>query len=190
MNKSRTKLLELLRSIVPYDDDEKRVLTEVRAWIRSDAELYRGDQPDEPSPHLVAYVVLVDRRRQTVLLFDHRKSGLWLPAGGHVERGEDPAATAARELIEELGLAAAKAAVIASVPLFVTANQTRGAHGHVDVSLWYVVDGSEDMPMMPDPREFRGWAWRSFEEVLGADADTMDPQIKRFVAKLRGSVGF
>ncbi|MFG2951581.1 NUDIX domain-containing protein [Streptomyces adustus] len=39
-----------------------------------------------------------------MLLVAHCKAGLWLPAGGHVEPGEDPWAAMVRECREELGI--------------------------------------------------------------------------------------
>ncbi len=39
-----------------------------------------------------------------VLLHHHRKLGMWLPPGGHIERGELPDEAAVREVLEETGL--------------------------------------------------------------------------------------
>jgi 8-oxo-dGTP pyrophosphatase MutT (NUDIX family) len=39
-----------------------------------------------------------------VLLHRHRKQGLWLPPGGHIEQGELPQDAARREVEEETGL--------------------------------------------------------------------------------------
>ncbi len=39
-----------------------------------------------------------------VLLHFHRKLGMWLPPGGHIERDELPDEAAAREVFEETGL--------------------------------------------------------------------------------------
>ena len=38
------------------------------------------------------------------LLHWHRKVGLWLPPGGHIEPNEDPIQAAAREALEETGI--------------------------------------------------------------------------------------
>lgn len=43
--------------------------------------------------------------RSTVLLHRHRKLGLWLPPGGHVEPHELPDHAAVREVFEETGVA-------------------------------------------------------------------------------------
>jgi 8-oxo-dGTP pyrophosphatase MutT (NUDIX family) len=40
-----------------------------------------------------------------VLLHWHRKLGMWLPPGGHIERDELPDEAAAREVLEETGVA-------------------------------------------------------------------------------------
>jgi 8-oxo-dGTP pyrophosphatase MutT (NUDIX family) len=48
------------------------------------------------------FVVHEDR----VALHWHRKLGAWLPAGGHVEPGEDPVQATLREVREEFGLEA------------------------------------------------------------------------------------
>lgn len=39
-----------------------------------------------------------------VLLHFHRKLGMWLPPGGHIEPGELPDAAARREVLEETGV--------------------------------------------------------------------------------------
>ena len=49
----------------------------------------------------VAVFVVLDG---TVLLHWHRKLGMWLPPGGHVERNELPDEAATREVLEETGL--------------------------------------------------------------------------------------
>jgi 8-oxo-dGTP diphosphatase len=43
-------------------------------------------------------------RDDSVLLIEHRKLGLWLCPGGHLEPDEDPAQAVVREVAEETGL--------------------------------------------------------------------------------------
>ncbi|MGW4462046.1 NUDIX hydrolase [Micromonospora sp. NPDC004704] len=53
--------------------------------------------------HNTASAIVLDGRDR-VLLVHHRKSGLWLYPGGHVDPNEDPAEAAAREAREETGI--------------------------------------------------------------------------------------
>ena len=134
--------------------------------------------------------MLVDAGARSCLLVDHRLAGLWLPTGGHVEPGEDPAATVTRECREEVGFAAPLLAGLSSQPLFVTQRVTGGLDpGHVDVSLWYVCDADRRRPVELDPREFRGARWWSLDELAPADARGFDPNLPRFVVKLLGEIG-
>lgn len=52
--------------------------------------------------HFVATALIV--RNDRILLVHHRKIGLWLPPGGHVEAHEDPVEAMHREVREETGL--------------------------------------------------------------------------------------
>ncbi|MGH3145591.1 MAG: NUDIX hydrolase [Rubrobacter sp.] len=53
--------------------------------------------------HFTVAVFVVHERR--VLLHHHRKLGMWLPPGGHIEIDELPDDAARREVLEETGLA-------------------------------------------------------------------------------------
>jgi 8-oxo-dGTP diphosphatase len=153
--------------------------------VRSGAPIWRTAKPATPPKHLVAYFVLVDAAARSCLLVDHRSAGLWLPAGGHVEPGEDPASTVARESREELGFTAPLLDGLTSQPLFVTQRVTGGLDpGHRDVSLWYVCDADAGRPIEFDPRELRAARWWRFDELATADAARFDPHLPRFLQKL------
>ncbi len=160
------------------------------AWVRSDAPIWRTSKPATPPRHLVAYFVLVDASARSCLLVDHRLAQLWLPTGGHVEPGEEPAATVARECREEVGFTAPLLQGLSSQPLFVTQRMTGGLDpGHVDVSLWYVCDADASRPVEFDPREFRAARWWPLDELATAGAAGFDPNLTRFVVKLLGELG-
>lgn len=61
------------------------------------------EPPDGISKHFTVATFVVHRRH--VLLHPHRKLGLWLPPGGHIEPHELPDDAAVRETQEEAGLA-------------------------------------------------------------------------------------
>src|SRR5687767_7222672 len=115
----RSAIREEVASIEPFDDLERAHIEDALAWIDSGSVLCRVQKPATPPKHLVSYFVLVDDDH--VLLVDHKNARLWLPSGGHVEPGEHPRATVARELMEELGLELSDPA---GSPLMLTCSQT------------------------------------------------------------------
>lgn len=168
---------DLIASLTPSDDLEARHVAETLAWLESTDDIYRRVKPATPAKHLVSYVVPMDG--DAVLLVDHRNAQLWLPPGGHVDPGEDPAVTAARELEEELGVTGA-----AATPVFLTVTVTVGLDaGHTDVSLWFPADVSRDEPLTVDEGEFAGVRWWTRAEIAAADPARFDPHLGRFLKK-------
>ncbi|MEV3965235.1 NUDIX domain-containing protein [Nocardia sp. NPDC050193] len=92
---------ELVDGIVPVDELERHHIEQTVSWLASTHDIYRRIPPSTPSPHLVAYTVLVDPVERGIYLGRHRKSGLHLPMGGHVEPFERPLAAARREAKED-----------------------------------------------------------------------------------------
>lgn len=177
--------LAAIEAIEPWDDIEADHRSAALAWVRSGVGIWRVRKPATPPEHLVSYFVLVDPGAGRCLLVHHRNAGRWLPTGGHVEPGEDPATTVARECREEVGLDVPLMAGLSTNPLFVTRTTTQGVDaGHVDVSLWYVCHADATVPLTPDPGEFHAARWWAFDEVVAAPAGTVDPHLPRFVAKL------
>lgn len=176
----RSVIADYIRAIQPYDELERQQIAATLDWIASGAPLFRIAKPDLPPQHLVSYFALVDDADRKVLLVDHRRSGLWLPSGGHVEPDEDPVATVEREVLEELGI---PANFRFATPLLLTVTQTVGSHaGHTDVSLWYVLDGDATQPLDFDAGEFYGVQWFDFDAV---PFERADPHMRRFITKLK-----
>jgi 8-oxo-dGTP diphosphatase len=133
----KSMITDLVSGIEPTDDLGRDHSRNALSWLAGTDDIFRRDKPLTPSPHLVSYFLLVDRPTGSVLLCDHRSSGLWLPTGGHVEAGEHPLGTVRREAVEELGVTAQPDAVFGDRPFFLTMTETVGppATRHVDVSL-------------------------------------------------------
>lgn len=177
----REAILEDVLSIEPFDNLEAIQRQEVIEWIRSGDELCRLEKPATPPKHLVSYFVLMDDGH--FLLVEHRKAGLWLPTGGHVEPNEHPRDTIAREAYEELGI---KAKLLSELPLFVTSTETVGlTAGHTDVSLWYVVLHSRTDHLNFDQAEFKSIRWFDRNDL---PLDHCDPHMGRFVSKLSATI--
>jgi 8-oxo-dGTP diphosphatase len=173
----RTAIRAEISAIEPFDALERAHREDALAWIDSGVELCRTRKPATPPKHLVSYFVLVDQDH--VLLVDHLNARLWLPSGGHVEPGEHPRTTVARELREELGLDLTDAP---AAPLMLTISETVGiSAGHLDVSLWYVIDADRRLELEFDPAEFNSVRWFHSSE---APISRSDPHLPRFLSKL------
>lgn len=176
----RTTIADIIRSITPLDVLERDQIATTLAWIASGAPLCRIEAPATPPQHLVSYCVVIDSEREAMLLVDHKKAELWLPSGGHVEPGEHPRDTVVRELREELAL---EAVFLSPDPLLLTVSETVGNTArHHDVSLWYALRGNSLEPLQYDPAEFERVAWFPLDSL---PYPRTDPQLARFVAKLR-----
>ena len=124
------------------------------------------------------------------LLHWHRKVGLWLPPGGHIEPGEDPIEAALREVMEETGMAVEIVPTAAPfgygdppqlpAPATIMVEPIRAfggdaAHQHIDL-IYFTrpLDGAGDPPP--------GWRWIDREQlernapimVDGADAEVSE----------------
>ena len=189
MQNNRAKISDLLKQVIPFDQVETAHIKDALDWIASGVEIFRIEKPATPLKHLVSYSVLVDLKEKKILLLDHRKALKKLPSGGHIDIDEMPLETAKRELVEELGVEP-KLISQSKVPFFVTVTETVGlTPGHIDVSLWYVFDGDSktfiDSEAEEFKREFNGYHWLNFDEILARPIEEFDENMHRFVLKLK-----
>lgn len=184
-NQTVDNIRQVIEALEPFDTIESEHIQDAVNWIKTADGIFRISKPDNPPKHLVSYFVPIDEANQSLLLIDHVKSGLWLPAGGHVEIDEDPKVTVIREAQEELGLNAEFTPLLGDKPLLVTVTQTINGNIHTDVSLWYVQKGDSRIVLDFDRREMNGYRWYSFDEVLQTDISKLDPHMHRFAKKLQ-----
>jgi 8-oxo-dGTP pyrophosphatase MutT (NUDIX family) len=112
---------------------------------------------------------LVLGRRGTVLHL-HKRIGLWLQPGGHVEPGEDPAEAARREAAEETGLPVVHPP---GGPELLHLD-VHPASGHLHLDLRYVLLAPDRDPA-PGPEESPHARWFSLAEAEAvADAGLVD----------------
>lgn len=174
----RAQIRSLIELIQPASDAEQAQWLDALAWVDSGAPLFRTARPATPPKHLVAYFPLVDGDH--ILLVDHKNAKLWLPPGGHVEPGEDPRTTVARELREELGLEISPSEV--EEPVLVSVTQTTGQTArHVDVSLWFPIHASRASPLRIDGTEFSQVRWLHRSDAVSLDGD---PNLRGFLSKM------
>lgn len=163
----RSKIHQIVSAMRSLDSLEEQHIRFVLDWIESGNEIFRIEKPATPDTHLVAYFVIASAEMDQILLVDHKKAELWLPAGGHVDPGEDPKETVKREAKEELGI---DAEFLFDEPLLLTVTKTVGnVAKHTDVSLWYLLKGDPSQVLDYDQNEFHQihWIWKKLLMLLG-----------------------
>lgn len=109
--------------------------------------------------HVTASAVVVGSRG--TVLHRHKRLGLWLQPGGHIDAGETPEDAVLREVREETGLVVAHPA--GGPDLFHVDVHPAGGHVHLD--LRYVVVGGDADPA-PAPGESPDARWFAWPEAL------------------------
>lgn len=95
--------------------------------------------------HVTASAILVTPDRRRVLLHRHKRLGLWLQPGGHIDAGEQPWDAARREAAEETGL---EATLVSSDLIHVDVHP--GPRGHTHLDLRYLVEAPDTAPVPPE----------------------------------------
>lgn len=94
---------------------------------------------ENSTSHFCVYFLPYDPKTKNVLLIAHKKSGLWLAPGGHIDRGENLHQAVNREIREELGVS--NFFPTTPRPFFISTvdivNQKHGCRRHHDV--WYLI---------------------------------------------------
>jgi 8-oxo-dGTP pyrophosphatase MutT (NUDIX family) len=145
---------------------------EAAARARFLAELAVLDAPcdEHASPTHVTASGIVVGPRGTVLHL-HKRLGIWMQPGGHIDPGETPAVAARREANEELGIGVEHPA---AGPLFVHLDVHDAALGHTHLDLRYLLLG-DDVDPRPPPGESPEARWCEWDEAMAlADPGLVD----------------
>lgn len=124
------RLRAQLATHAPRDQREARSLQRTRAlldWLHAPF-----DETADPTHVTASAIVLGDDGR--VLLHRHKRLGIWLQPGGHVDPGETCEQAALREVLEETGITGE---LVDGGPLHVDLHQGPRGHVHLDVR-WLV----------------------------------------------------
>lgn len=150
-------ILEILDS--PIADTEATLLSYQQRLKEG-----RLSRDENPIDHVCAYFLPYNEQTKQVFIIHHKKSGLWLSPGGHVDQGETLLQTVNREIHEELGMQ--NFFTVLPKPFLFTITpikrDTRPCKVHYDV--WFLVptDGSN---FHVDPSEFHDAKWVTFDEA-------------------------
>ncbi len=164
---------------IPIDDAERTNIATFLAHY--DVLVDPMDQELDPT-HVTGSAIVVGPRG--VVLLRHKRLGLWLQPGGHIDPGETPWEAARREAEEETGLAVRFAGTgDDGVPPLVHVDVHPGGRGHTHLDLRYLLDGGDADPAPPagESQEIGWFAWpdaieRASDERLTALLDTLSPR--------------
>lgn len=162
------QVLAQLRTRTPVDVRERVSIERCTAAIVG---LERPFDEHADPVHVTGSAIVVGPRG--VLLHRHKRLGIWLQPGGHLEPGETPWAAALREAVEETGLtvrfagadAASVGLGVGGSPPLVHVDVHPGPRGHTHLDLRYLVDGGDADPS-PAPGESQEIAWFAWHDAI------------------------
>lgn len=151
----------------PVDDRESASLDAfLAAFDRLEDPL---DQRRDPV-HVTGSGVVVGSRG--VVLLEHKRLGIWLQPGGHIDPGETPWDAALRESCEETGLQLRFAGVLddGGVPELLHVDVHDGGRGHTHLDVRYLIAGDDADPDPPEgeSQQIEWFTW-------GAAIELADP---------------
>lgn len=131
--------------------------------------------------HVTGSAIVIGRRG--VVLHRHRRLGIWLQPGGHVDPGETPWVAARREAAEETGLPVTFADPVAGGdgnPPLAHVDVHPGPRGHTHVDLRYLFEAA-DVDPDPRPGESQEVAWFGWNDAIAV----ADPGLRSALESLR-----
>lgn len=146
----------------PVDEREERSKLEVIAGLDS---LSQPFSESAASTHVTGSALIVDR--DGLILLRHKRLGIWLQPGGHVDGNEWPFEAAVREATEETGLPTRHHF---DEPLLFHVDAHDGGRGHRHLDLRYVLAAPREQPR-PGPDESQACRWFTWDEAIRAADD-------------------
>ncbi|HEY2427757.1 MAG TPA: NUDIX domain-containing protein [Acidimicrobiales bacterium] len=140
----------------PVDDREA---ASVLAFSDALARLERPFDQDADPTHVTSSAIVTGA--PGVILLRHKRLGIWVQPGGHLEPGEDLAGGAWREAEEETGLALEHPE---DGPVMVHVDVHPGGRGHIHLDLrWWLLGRGQPAPPAGESQEV---AWLGWDEAI------------------------
>jgi len=161
--------------------DEREAMSIERFLAYFDALPAPLDQESDPI-HVTGSGIVVGQRG--VVLLEHKRLGIWLQPGGHIDQDETPWDAALRESSEETGLDVSFAGPIDDdgVPELIHVDVHEGGRGHTHLDLRYLIDGGDADPNPPEG-ESQLIDWFDWDAAI----DRADPGLRGILVASRPS---
>jgi len=157
--------------------DEREATSIGRTRVELDR-LPRPFDEDAGPVHVTASAVVVGPRG--VLLHRHKRLGIWIQPGGHVEPGEALLAAAVRETLEETGLAAAPVTAGSRTGVVhVDVHAAPKGHEHLDIRFLLHAEGEPK----PPAGESQDVAWFGWADAAAATDDALAPLLRHLAGR-------
>lgn len=154
----------MLERHTPADEAEEKAVERFLGELRR---LERPFDENADSVHVTASTVAVGGRG--VLLHRHKRLGIWLQPGGHIDGGEPPHSAALREASEETGLEVRHPG---GHPELIHIDVHGAARGHVHLDLRYLTHAPDRDPA-PPAHESQDVRWFSSREAFEVADDSL-----------------
>lgn len=134
--------------------------------LRFTERLERGSltRDENPRTHFCVYFLPYDRETRKVFIIHHKKSGLWLSPGGHIDKGETLMVTLNREIDEELGVKNKLREEIKPFLLTITPIKHTNVSCKEHLDIWYQIPMTEN-EININPSEFLDSRWVTLTEA-------------------------
>jgi 8-oxo-dGTP pyrophosphatase MutT (NUDIX family) len=126
--------------------------------------------------HITASAIVVSATYGTdrVVLHKHKRLGLWLQPGGHIDEGELVADAAVREVREETGLVVQH---VHGEPLLIHVDVHPGPRGHTHFDVRYLLVAPDEDPH-PGAGESPDAAWFLFDDALAVADEALEGALR------------
>lgn len=184
----RSATAAVRREVQAHQPGDDRESDSCRQVLQALDQLERPLDRHADRTHVTGSAVVVGRRGTVLHL--HKRLGMWLQPGGHLDPGETPSSAAWREAGEETGLAVSH---IAGGPRLIHVDVHRAADDHLHLDLRYLLT-AEDADPAPGPGESQDVAWFTWDAALEKADGSLAAALRAAVAtdvvqRLRGGPG-
>ncbi|MCC5613478.1 NUDIX domain-containing protein [Nostoc sp. CHAB 5834] len=155
---------EMLKAYLSMYPQERRIHAELLEKLSQGVELFDRKNMDG---HITCTALVLSPDRKSMLLINHNSYKSWMPPGGHNEDAEPLFQCAAREVLEETGLADISPYLLQDVPLLLDLDtheiparpaKNEGVHRHHD--FMFLAYAKEFGPLSHQESETGGAEWR------------------------------
>lgn len=125
--------------------------------------------------HYCVYFLPYNTETKQIFIVHHKKSGLWLSPGGHIDKGEDFLTALNREINEELGVTNYFSQLPEPFLITITpiSNPAQPCKEHLDT--WFLLE-TDGAHFNVDPQEFHETRWIGLEEAKSIVTDKANLQ--------------